>query len=361
MSTISVSSREPNTGWVGPVGLEPTTRGLKGRRIMTTMASASDYVLIAVPIGPTSRPWLTSFHATNHATPAARARPRQSGCSSATVNAARFNPAQDPRPGPRSSAGERPTIVFLTELPANPVMDSSQSAPCVLHDSSLSMSQGLRLGKPSPFSTPSGSADLPMSRSQRASRNLKPGPRWRNGVRGGSGPGDSRRPRHPCRRSCTTREHVARRPRRGHRYRLRGRRRACAWIACGTRAHGGSGCGLACRVILARGPLLHQAVLVVSLIAFPTGRVRGSEPLAAGGSGRAGRDRAPAADSRGRAVRPGRLACTDRGPTGYRHRIPSGRGYRRGGHAGRLVGGRPSSDRNPSIRPWRWWVMSWCS
>ena len=54
---------------VGPVGLEPTTRGLKGRRITTTVASTCDYLLTAVPTTPTSGPWLTSFHATNHATP----------------------------------------------------------------------------------------------------------------------------------------------------------------------------------------------------------------------------------------------------------------------------------------------------
>jgi hypothetical protein len=52
---------------VGPVGLEPTTRGLKGRRITTTVASTCDCVPTASPTSPTSRPWLTSFHATNHA------------------------------------------------------------------------------------------------------------------------------------------------------------------------------------------------------------------------------------------------------------------------------------------------------
>jgi hypothetical protein len=55
-------------GWVGPVGLEPTTRGLKGRRIAATVASTCDYVLTASPTSPTSRLWSTSFHATNHAT-----------------------------------------------------------------------------------------------------------------------------------------------------------------------------------------------------------------------------------------------------------------------------------------------------
>jgi hypothetical protein len=56
---------------VGPVGLEPTTRGLKGRRIAATMAPTCDYAHTASPTSPTSRPWLTSIHATNHATPAA--------------------------------------------------------------------------------------------------------------------------------------------------------------------------------------------------------------------------------------------------------------------------------------------------
>ena len=60
---------------VGPVGLEPTTRGLKGRRMTPTVASTCDCVLTASPTGPTSRPWLTSFHATNHATPPATRRP----------------------------------------------------------------------------------------------------------------------------------------------------------------------------------------------------------------------------------------------------------------------------------------------
>jgi hypothetical protein len=56
---------------VGPVGLEPTIRGLKVRRIAVTVASTSDSVLTAAPTSPTSRPWSTSFHATNHATPVA--------------------------------------------------------------------------------------------------------------------------------------------------------------------------------------------------------------------------------------------------------------------------------------------------
>jgi hypothetical protein len=51
------------------VGLEPTTRGLKGPRPTTTMASTCDYVLTASPTSPTSRTQSTSFHATNHATP----------------------------------------------------------------------------------------------------------------------------------------------------------------------------------------------------------------------------------------------------------------------------------------------------
>jgi hypothetical protein len=58
----------PKVSWVGPVGLEPTTRGLKGRRIAATVAPTCDYVLTASPTSPTSRPQSTSFHATNHAT-----------------------------------------------------------------------------------------------------------------------------------------------------------------------------------------------------------------------------------------------------------------------------------------------------
>ena len=92
------------------------------------------------------------------------------------------------------------------------------------------------------FRTPCGSSDLRMSRSQRASRNRNPGPRCRTGVRGGSRPGDARRPCHPRRRRCTAREHVAHRPRRCHRYGLRGCCRSCAWIERGTRAHGRSRC-----------------------------------------------------------------------------------------------------------------------
>ena len=119
-------------------------------------------------------------------------------------------------------AGERPTAYAatgdttyaLTWMPSRPAHGGTPES----------------LSNPGRF-TPSGPPDLRMSRSQRASRDLKPGPRCRNGVRGGSGPGDARRPCHPCRRSCTAREHVARRPRRGHRYGLRGCRRACAWIA----------------------------------------------------------------------------------------------------------------------------------
>ena len=53
---------------VGPVGLEPTTRGSKGHRITATVAPTCDCVLTASPTSPTSGPWLTSFHATNHAT-----------------------------------------------------------------------------------------------------------------------------------------------------------------------------------------------------------------------------------------------------------------------------------------------------
>jgi hypothetical protein len=62
----------PKVSWVGPVGLEPRTRGLKGRRIATTVASTCDYVLTASPTSPTSGAWLTSFDATNHATRVAR-------------------------------------------------------------------------------------------------------------------------------------------------------------------------------------------------------------------------------------------------------------------------------------------------
>jgi hypothetical protein len=40
-----------------------------GRMRAATLASTCDYVLAAVPTSPTSGPWLTSFHATNHATP----------------------------------------------------------------------------------------------------------------------------------------------------------------------------------------------------------------------------------------------------------------------------------------------------
>jgi hypothetical protein len=52
---------------VGPVGLEPTTRGSKGRSIVMTMASTCDYALSASPTSPTDEPPLTSFHVTNHA------------------------------------------------------------------------------------------------------------------------------------------------------------------------------------------------------------------------------------------------------------------------------------------------------
>jgi hypothetical protein len=50
------------------VGLEPTTRGLKGCSIAATVASTCDYSLTASPTSPTTYPWATSFHATNHAT-----------------------------------------------------------------------------------------------------------------------------------------------------------------------------------------------------------------------------------------------------------------------------------------------------
>ena len=52
---------------------------------------------------------------------------------------------------------------------------------------------------------------------------------------------------------------------------------------------------------------LHQAVLVVSLIAFPAGRVRGLTSLAVGMSGRAGRVRLTAADRCDSRVRSGAL------------------------------------------------------
>jgi hypothetical protein len=57
---------------VGPVGLEPTTRGLKGRRIAATVASTCDYVLTVFPTSPTSGPQLMSFHATPVRTGAVR-------------------------------------------------------------------------------------------------------------------------------------------------------------------------------------------------------------------------------------------------------------------------------------------------
>jgi hypothetical protein len=44
---------------------------IKGRRIAATVVSTCDYVLTAAPTSPTNRPQLTSFHATNHATPTA--------------------------------------------------------------------------------------------------------------------------------------------------------------------------------------------------------------------------------------------------------------------------------------------------
>ena len=39
----------------------------------TTVASTCDYAPTTSPTSPTGGPWSTSFHATNHATPAARA------------------------------------------------------------------------------------------------------------------------------------------------------------------------------------------------------------------------------------------------------------------------------------------------
>jgi hypothetical protein len=53
----------------GPRGARTHNPRIKGRRIAAAVASPCDYVLTAVPISPTSGPWLTAFHATNHATP----------------------------------------------------------------------------------------------------------------------------------------------------------------------------------------------------------------------------------------------------------------------------------------------------
>jgi hypothetical protein len=91
--TSARSQPEHHTGRVGWVGLSTELahgpggpRGarthnprIKGRRIATTVASTCDCVLTASPTSPTSRPWFTSFHATNHATPAAVV-PDSSGC-----------------------------------------------------------------------------------------------------------------------------------------------------------------------------------------------------------------------------------------------------------------------------------------
>jgi hypothetical protein len=57
------------------------------------------------------------------------------GCSAVATGHQHATRDQDQCP-----AQERPTVVVLTEVPANPVMDSSQSAACVLQDSPLSMS-----------------------------------------------------------------------------------------------------------------------------------------------------------------------------------------------------------------------------
>lgn len=52
-----------------PVRLARTLSGFLGRRIAATVASTCDHAHTAVPTSPTSRPWSTGFHATNHATP----------------------------------------------------------------------------------------------------------------------------------------------------------------------------------------------------------------------------------------------------------------------------------------------------
>ena len=88
---------------------------------------------------------------------------------------------------------------------------------------------------------------------------------------------------------------------------------------------------------------LHQAVLVVSLVAFPAGRVRGlTRWLLACLAVPVGFGLLPQIGVAAR-VRSRRFACSDRGPTGYCHRLPDGRGYRRGGRTRRVVVGLASA------------------
>jgi hypothetical protein len=64
-------SRTSTPGWVGPVGLEPTTLGLTEAGLRSLWPLPATLAPTASPSSPTSGPWLTSFHATNHATLAA--------------------------------------------------------------------------------------------------------------------------------------------------------------------------------------------------------------------------------------------------------------------------------------------------
>jgi integrase len=56
-------------GWCPRWGSNPHWADFKDAALRPTVASTSDYAPKAFPTSPTSRPWSTSFHATNHATP----------------------------------------------------------------------------------------------------------------------------------------------------------------------------------------------------------------------------------------------------------------------------------------------------